>query len=186
MRTKHFQTSSFNVFPNDLNYGNTLFGGKVMSEVDCEAAKAAKSVLAGTNATNAVTKTFNVDFIAPGRQGDLVVMEADVTAMGKSSITIVVDVYRWNGPDRSNWVQIGKVNTVFVALKDGVKYEHGLTMNDLYPVYEPSADLVNLLRRSTGAGKLICRAAILEKKNGTVDEWISWIGSRASKLSTIS
>lgn len=127
-RTKHFQTSSYRVFPNDLNYGNTLFGGKIMAEVDCEAAKVAWSVLYGTAATNVVTKRFEIDFIAPGRQGDLIVMEADVDTLGKTSININVDVYKWDGPIRRNWTLIASAEAVFVALKDGVKFEHGQTL----------------------------------------------------------
>lgn len=124
-KTKHFKTSSFNVFPSDLNHGNTLFGGKMMAEIDCEASKVARSVLYGTEATNAVTKSFNTEFVHPAKQGDLVVMEADVIALGNTSITIQVDAYVWAGPDRRNWKRICSVNTVFVALKDGQKFAHG-------------------------------------------------------------
>lgn len=130
--TKHFQTSSFNVFPNDLNHGNTLFGGKVMSEIDCEAAKVARSVVYGTAADNVVTKRFEVDFISPGFQGDLIVMEADVVNLGNSSIEIHVDVYRWNGPNKENWKKIGQAQTVFVAMLFGKKYNHGVKLEEIY------------------------------------------------------
>lgn len=126
--TEHFKTSSFYVFPQDLNYGNTLFGGKMLAEMDCEAAKVAKSVIYGTEADNAVTASFDrVDFLAPARQGDLVIMEADVIGLGRSSIKIAIDVFIWKGTDRSNWIKICSATTTFVALKNGKSFPHGKT-----------------------------------------------------------
>lgn len=128
MKTEHFQASSFNVFPNDLNFGNSLFGGKVMSEIDCEMAKVARSIIWGTDANNVVTRKMEVDFIAPAHQADWIMMEADVYELGRSSMKIMIDVYIWKGPDRKNWIKICSAKAVFVALKDGAPYPHGKTM----------------------------------------------------------
>lgn len=126
MKTQYFMTSSFNVFPTDLNFGNTLFGGKMMAEMDCEAAKVAKAVIWGTAADNVVTACFDrIDFKAPAKQGDLVMMEADLVSLGKTSMQIRVDSYIWNGPDRENWKLICTATATFVALKDGKPYPHG-------------------------------------------------------------
>ena len=126
MSTEHFSTSSFNVFPNDLNFGNTLFGGKLMSEIDCEASKVAKSIIYGTEADNIVTACFDhIDFLNPAYQGDLVVMEADVYELGNSSMKIRVDCYVKKGPNKADWLLICSAKTTFVALKNGKSFHHG-------------------------------------------------------------
>ena len=129
MKSKHFFTSSFNVFPTDLNHGNTLFGGKLLAEIDCEAAKVSRSVIHNTGADGAVTASFEkIDFLNPACQGDLVVLEADVVSFGKSSMRIQVDCFVWNGPDKSNWVKICTAMSTFVALKDKKPFPHNQTI----------------------------------------------------------
>lgn len=124
--TTYFSTSSFNVFPNDLNYGNTLFGGKLLAEIDCEAAKVARNIIWGTEADNVVTASFDrVDFVSSAKQGELVLMEADVYELGRTSMKIKVDCYVKHGPDRTNWRLICSAKTVFVALKEGQPCPHG-------------------------------------------------------------
>jgi len=130
MRTEYFFTSSFNVFPSDLNHGNTLFGGKMLAEIDCEAAKVARAVIHGTDANNVVTACFEkINFINPAHQGDLVIMEADVVSLGTSSIKIQIDAYVWDGANRENWKKICTANSTFVALKDGKPCAHNKTLN---------------------------------------------------------
>jgi len=127
--TKHFKTSTFHVFPTDLNGGNTLFGGKLLAEMDCEMAKVAKSVIWGTEADNVVTACFDkVNFLQPAYQNDLIVMEADVYELGKSSIKIKIDVFIWEGPDKENWKKICDASAVFVALKNGKPFQHHQTL----------------------------------------------------------
>jgi acyl-CoA hydrolase len=139
--TEHFKTSSFNVFPTDLNHGNTLFGGKILAEIDCEAAKVARSVIYNTQPfvdahegvkryPSAVTARFEVDFQQPAYQADLVIMEADVVELGRTSMKINVDAYVWNGPDRTNWRKICQAKTVFVCVLDGKPYPHGQTLEN--------------------------------------------------------
>ena len=129
MKTPYFFTSSFNVFPSDLTHGNTLFGGKMLAEIDCEAAKVARSVIYGTAANNVVTASMEkIDFLYPAHQGDLVVMEADVIALGKSSMKIQIDAYVWDGPDRTNWKKICTAIATFVALRDGKSIPHNRTL----------------------------------------------------------
>lgn len=124
--TEHFSTSSFHVFPDNLNFGNTLFGGKLLAEIDCEAAKVARSVVFGTAADNVVTARFDgVDFVAPAKQGDLIIMEADLLSLGTTSMKIKVDCYIKIGPNRKNWILICSAVTVFVAMKNGKKFSHG-------------------------------------------------------------
>ena len=127
--TTHASTSSFSVFPNDLNYGNTLFGGKLLAEIDCEASKVARSVIYGTEADNIVTASFEkVDFIRPAYQGDLIIMEADIISAGRTSMCIEVNSYIKQGSDRDNWLKICTAKTNFVALKDRRPYPHGFKL----------------------------------------------------------
>ncbi len=129
MKTKFAFTSSFNVFPTDLNHGNTLFGGKMLAEIDCEAAKVARAVIHGTEANGAVTASFEkINFINPAHQGDLVILEADVISFGRTSIKIKIDAYVWNGPDKIDWKIICSAETTFVALKDGKPFPHNKTV----------------------------------------------------------
>lgn len=128
----HQSISSFFVFSKDLNYGDSLFGGKLLSEIDCEAAKVARSLIYDTGADNSVTASFDrVDFKAPAKQGDLILMEADIVDLGRTSIKIGVNVWIKRGSDRENWIEICKAMTTFVALKDGRPYPHNKKMLDI-------------------------------------------------------
>jgi acyl-CoA thioesterase YciA len=127
--TPYLSTSSFFVFSKDLNYGETLFGGKLLAEMDCEAAKVAKSVIYGTEADGVVTACFDrVDFLSPAKKGDLVVMEADLTELGMSSIKISINVWVKKGPNRADWTQICTAGATFVSMKEGRPYPHGKTI----------------------------------------------------------
>ena len=131
--TKHFSTSSFFVFSKDLNYGETLFGGKLLAEIDCEAAKVARSLIYDTAADNAVTASFDrVDFKAPAKKGDLVIMEADIVNLGRTSIKIDVGVWIKKGEDRKNWIEICQAHTTFVAMKEGKSFPHGKEMDKVF------------------------------------------------------
>lgn len=129
MRTDYFSTSSFFVFSKDLNYGETLFGGKLLAEMDCEAAKVARAVIWQTEADTVVTASFDrVDFHSPARQGDLVIMEADLVKLGRTSMQIKIGVWIKKGPDKKDWIEICQALTTFVALKDRKPHPHGKTL----------------------------------------------------------
>lgn len=126
MPTIYQSVSSFQVFPNDLNFGNTLFGGKLLAEIDCEASKVARNAVYGTEADNVVTASFDrVNFLHPGEQGDLIIMYADVVEFGVTSMKINVDCYIKRGPDMKNWILLCSAKTTFVAMKNKSKYVHG-------------------------------------------------------------
>lgn len=125
----HFSTSSFFVFSKDLNYGETLFGGKMLAEMDCEAVKVARSVIYDTGADSVVTASFEkVDFKAPAKRGDLVVMEADLESLGRTSMKVRVDVWVKRGPERKDWTQICSASVTMVAIKDNRPFPHGKTL----------------------------------------------------------
>jgi acyl-CoA hydrolase len=77
------------VFPNDVNNHNTLFGGKLMSNVDMIASISA----AEHSRKECVTaSTDSVDFLNPITQNDSVYFESFVTWTGSSSMEVFVKV----------------------------------------------------------------------------------------------
>ncbi|MGO4886721.1 acyl-CoA thioesterase [Anaerobacillus sp. MEB173] len=81
------------VFPNDVNNHNTLFGGKLMSDVDQVASISA----ARHSRTECVTaSTDSVDFLHPIRQTDSVCFESYVTWTGSSSMEVFVKIIAEN------------------------------------------------------------------------------------------
>lgn len=74
------------IMPNDLNYANSLFGGRALAWIDEEAAIYAICQLE-TNCL--VTKHIGaIDFESPAQQGDVVEFGLSTKAVGSSSITI--------------------------------------------------------------------------------------------------
>ncbi|MED2593797.1 acyl-CoA thioesterase, partial [Bacillus thuringiensis] len=81
------------VFPNDLNNHQTLFGGKLLAEIDSIASIAA----ARHSRKHCVTASIDsVDFLTPIHQADSVCYEAFVCYTGKSSMEVFVKVIAEN------------------------------------------------------------------------------------------
>jgi acyl-CoA hydrolase len=118
---------SFMVFPEDMNYAGTLFGGKILAEMDKAAAKAARRMLYGTECDGCATVSLSkVDFERPAHIGDFIEMSAWIKKLGKSSIEIDVFVLR---EDTQGMIeQICKGTFVFVSLKDGKPFPHNCNM----------------------------------------------------------
>lgn len=77
------------IFPNDVNNHNTLFGGRLMSDIDQIASISA----ARHSRADCVTASMDsVDFLHPIRPSDSVCFESYVTWTGKSSMEIFVKV----------------------------------------------------------------------------------------------
>lgn len=111
-------THSFIVFPEDLNYAGTLFGGKVLAEMDLTAAKAARRILYGTACDGAVTASLNkVDFKRPAFLGDIIELSARIKRLGRTSIDIYVHVSKEN--------QLGETATICDATFTFVSMLHG-------------------------------------------------------------
>ena len=74
------------VMPNDLNYANSLFGGRALEWIDEEAAIWAICQLE-TNCL--VTKHIgDISFESPALQGDIVEFGLETKAVGRTSITV--------------------------------------------------------------------------------------------------
>lgn len=118
-------SSTFFVFSKDLNYANSLFGGKIMSEADCEAAKVARDIAFRCDGDNAVTVNFNMEFKKPAEEGDLIKIEAELNSWGKTSISVNIKVSKTN---KQNLEPIDMATGVatFVIMKNGSKHLHNL------------------------------------------------------------
>lgn len=77
------------IFPSDVNDHNTLFGGKLMSDIDMTA-----SISATRHCRKAVVtaSTDSVDFLAPISPKDSVCLESYVSWTGNSSMEVFVKV----------------------------------------------------------------------------------------------
>ena len=121
---------SFTVFPQDLNYADTLFGGKVMAEMDIAGVKVVRRALYGTGAEGAVTASVDrIDFKKPAFLGDLITMTAEIKTLGKSSLQVKISVSR---ESQVGFIEeICAANFTFVAMKDKKPFPHGLSFDKL-------------------------------------------------------
>jgi acyl-CoA hydrolase len=81
------------IFPNDVNNHNTLFGGKLMSDMDMLASISAVRLSRRECVT---ASTDSVDFLSPITPDDSVCLETFVTWTGTSSIEVFVKVIAEN------------------------------------------------------------------------------------------
>ena len=84
----HEQTAL--VFPNDLNSLGTLFGGRVLEQADRVAAVVSHRHSARVSVTLGVD---SVRFLAPARHGDILVFQAAVNRVWRSSMEVGVKVF---------------------------------------------------------------------------------------------
>ena len=121
---------SFTVFPQDLNYADTLFGGKVMAEMDIAGVKVVRRALYGTGADGAVTASVDrIDFKKPAFLGDLITMIAEIKTLGKSSIQVKISVS--SESIMGDVEDICAANFTFVAMKGKKPFLHGLSFDKL-------------------------------------------------------
>ena len=105
----------------DLNPRGTLFGGRLLSFIDEEAAIFTFCQL-GTK--NVVTKFISeINFLAPGKLGDVIELGMDVVEFGRTSITLTCEVR--NKETKETIIKIDKI--VFVNVdNDGKPTPHNL------------------------------------------------------------
>jgi acyl-CoA hydrolase len=121
--------TSFTVFPQHCNYNDppSIFGGKMLAEMDNAAAMCVRRVLYGTECTDAVTVGVNnVGFHRPAYIGEIVHITAKLHAMGDRSITIMVECERES--KRGDIKAMAKGVFTFVSRIKGMPSKHGLTM----------------------------------------------------------
>jgi len=110
------------VQPGDLNAGGTLFGGRCLAWIDEEAAIYASIE---TRHRRVVTKSISeINFIAPAFQGDIVEIGIGLKTIGKTSITLEVQVRDLT----THKVIVNIDEMVFVCIdEDGRPVKHSLS-----------------------------------------------------------
>ena len=101
--------------PADLNPAGDVFGGWVMSMADIAGAIPAVR-RARSRVTTVAVNSFT--FKQPISVGDLVSFYAEVTAVGRTSITVDVEVFAERDPENPVVVKVTEARLTYVALDD--------------------------------------------------------------------
>jgi acyl-CoA thioesterase YciA len=99
--------------PADANFHGDIFGGWIMSQVDIAGGVAAARRARGRVATVAVNSFV---FKQPVLIGDVVSLFTRITRVGRTSITVDVEVYAQRNPDKEITVKVTEACLTFVAV----------------------------------------------------------------------
>jgi acyl-CoA thioesterase YciA len=99
--------------PADANGNGDIFGGWIMGQVDIAGAVLPARVARGRIATVAVNEFV---FKQPVSVGDLVSFYASVERVGKTSITVHVEVWADRKPDAPEQVKVTEARLTYVAI----------------------------------------------------------------------
>lgn len=99
--------------PADANHNGDIFGGWIMAQVDIAGGTLAGRVARGRVATVAVNQFV---FKEPVQVGDVLSLYAEVVRIGKTSITVDVQVYAERGREDPKVVKVTEAVLTFVAI----------------------------------------------------------------------
>jgi len=99
--------------PADANQHGDIFGGWIMAQVDIAGSVAAARLAKGRVATVAVNSFL---FKQPVFVGDLVSFYAEVVRVGRTSITVNVEVYSQRRPEREMATKVTEATLTYVAV----------------------------------------------------------------------
>jgi len=99
--------------PADANQHGDIFGGWVMSQVDIAGSIPASRRARGRVATVAVNSSL---FKQPVHIGDVVSFYAHVSRVGRTSITVAVEVYAQRNPTDVICVKVTEASLTYVAV----------------------------------------------------------------------
>jgi acyl-CoA thioesterase YciA len=99
--------------PADANYHGDIFGGWIMAQVDIAGSVPASRRARGRIATVAVNSFV---FKEPVLIGDLVSFYATITKVGRTSITVEVEVYAQRNPIEEITVKVTEASLTYVAV----------------------------------------------------------------------
>lgn len=102
------------LMPRDTNGHGTIFGGAILSHLDIAGAVEARKHTRHRVVTVAIDK---VEFIAPVHVGDLVSYYTRTLEIGRSSVTVALDVEAERA-DGSGKVRVTEARAVYVAVDD--------------------------------------------------------------------
>lgn len=104
--------------PADTNYAGSIFGGWILSHVDIAGSIAAIRRARGRVTTVAVN---SVEFHEPVFVGDIISCYAEVVRVGRTSITVNVDVYAQRNPERVQCIRVTQAVLTYVALDEQLR-----------------------------------------------------------------
>jgi acyl-CoA thioesterase YciA len=99
--------------PADVNQHGDIFGGWIMSQVDIAGGVMAARRARGRVATVAVN---SFTFKQPVLVGDLVTFYAEVVRVGRTSVTVDVEVYAQRNPTDVVTVKVTEASLTYVAV----------------------------------------------------------------------
>ena len=101
--------------PADTNANGDIFGGWVMAQVDLAGSVIPARHVRGRMATVAVNEFV---FKQPVRVGDILSFYASVTRIGRTSITVQVEVYAERFSAQGQFVKVTEASLTYVALDE--------------------------------------------------------------------
>lgn len=101
--------------PADTNGNGDIFGGWVMAQVDLAGGVLPARLIVGKFATVAVNEFI---FKQPVRVGDLLSFFAAITRVGKTSVTVQVEVYAERRHSEQRYVKVTEARLTYVAIGD--------------------------------------------------------------------
>lgn len=101
--------------PADCNANGDIFGGWVMAQVDLAGAVIPARYAKGRMATVAVNEFI---FKQPVRVGDILSFFSKVSRVGRTSITVKVEVYAERFQSQGNYVKVTEASVTYVAIDD--------------------------------------------------------------------
>jgi acyl-CoA thioesterase YciA len=101
--------------PADANQSGDIFGGWIMAQVDIAGSIPALRLAKGRVATVAVN---SFQFKQPVFVGDLVSFYAEAVRIGRTSITVNVEVYAQRKPEREEIVKVTEATLTYVAVDE--------------------------------------------------------------------
>jgi acyl-CoA thioesterase YciA len=104
------------LLPKDTNVFGTIFGGVILSNIDLASAVEARKAAPHRYVTKAMRE---VEFHAPVHLGDIVSFYTETVRVGRTSITVRVEVEaeRWRSPTAER-VKVTEAEVVLVAVDD--------------------------------------------------------------------
>lgn len=101
--------------PRDVNANGDIFGGWVMAQVDLAGAVIAAPYAGGRMATVAVNEFI---FKQPVRVGDILSFYGKLVRIGRTSITIKIEVYAENFRAQGSYTKVTEASLTYVAIDD--------------------------------------------------------------------
>ena len=103
------------MMPRDVNPLGSIFGGHILSLLDLAAGQYARTVAPMKYVTKVMRE---VEFIAPVSVGDVVSFYCKTVKIGRTSITIQVDVEAVRGVDALHAIKVTSAEVVMVAVDE--------------------------------------------------------------------